>query len=130
MRPPNIPTLALLVLAGVCGGGGGSSPNAAQDDSISVPIPAPPSAGNDAEAPANEAAPGVPDVPDVAGLSPYRRRAYERGFRDCSAGRYDPSLIRNPTGSAARRRKTGERPPVLRDDAGRRNRYMRGHVRR
>jgi len=40
---------------------------------------------------ANEvAAPEIPDDAALADMSPRQRRAYELGFRDCSAGRYDP----------------------------------------
>jgi hypothetical protein len=34
--------------------------------------------------------PAPPADPSLADLSPSRRRAYERGFADCRAGRYDP----------------------------------------
>jgi hypothetical protein len=40
--------------------------------------------------PAKAAAGEAPDPAAVAGLSPSRRRAYERGLADCRAGRYDP----------------------------------------
>jgi hypothetical protein len=30
------------------------------------------------------------DAPGLAEMSPFRRRAYEAGYRDCRAGRYDP----------------------------------------
>ena len=39
---------------------------------------------------ASEAVPATPDPAELAGFSPSQRRAYERGFADCSAGRYDP----------------------------------------
>jgi len=32
------------------------------------------------------------DAPGLAEMSPFRRRAYEAGYRDCRAGRYDPDL--------------------------------------
>lgn len=40
---------------------------------------------------ANETAPSAtpPDDPSLAGMSPYRRREYERGYRDCLSGNYD-----------------------------------------
>jgi hypothetical protein len=40
--------------------------------------------------PPRAAAEEAPDPADLAGLSPSRRRAYERGLADCRAGRYDP----------------------------------------
>lgn len=47
---------------------------------------------NHAEAPPPPAVPAEPpdDYPGVAELSPSQRRAYERGWRDCRAGRYAP----------------------------------------
>ena len=30
-----------------------------------------------------------PQPPGVAGMSPYRRREYERGYRDCMSGNFD-----------------------------------------
>ncbi|HKR24623.1 MAG TPA: hypothetical protein VJS15_05155 [Allosphingosinicella sp.] len=38
----------------------------------------------------NVAAPPQDGPPDLRGLSPSQRRAYERGFADCRAGRYEP----------------------------------------
>lgn len=48
--------------------------------------PAPAAAMPKAEAPAQP----PEDYPGVAALSPSQRRAYERGYRDCRAGRYEP----------------------------------------
>jgi hypothetical protein len=53
--------------------------------------------GRPTPAPANQAAPApsnkvetAPDgPPDVTGMSPYRRREYERGYRDCMTGNFD-----------------------------------------
>jgi hypothetical protein len=48
---------------------------------------------------ANQAAPAVPAnvvesareaPPDPSGMSPYRRREYDRGYRDCMTGHFDP----------------------------------------
>jgi hypothetical protein len=61
-----------------------------------------PGPGNDqntAQPPANAAAPAanavVADAPQaddaLAGMSPGRRRAYDRGLADCRAGRYAPA---------------------------------------
>ena len=54
--------------------------------------PQPPA--NQVAAPANTAEPVAPAdpeaVPGVAGMSPYRRREYERGWRDCMTGNFDP----------------------------------------
>ncbi|MDQ4087980.1 MAG: hypothetical protein M3177_08245 [Pseudomonadota bacterium] len=30
------------------------------------------------------------DAPGLAAMSPYQRRAWEKGYRDCSVGRYEP----------------------------------------
>lgn len=30
-----------------------------------------------------------PEIPGVAEMSPYRRREYERGYRDCRTGNFD-----------------------------------------
>ena len=74
------------------------------------PARSPDSGGNETPAPverpaANEEAPPAPavnaaepeapiEVPDdgagLADMSPFRRRAYEQGYRDCRAGRYEP----------------------------------------
>ena len=46
---------------------------------------------NPAQPAANEtAAPEIPGDAALADMSPRQRRAYELGFRDCSAGRYEP----------------------------------------
>ncbi len=46
---------------------------------------------NAARRASNEAAaPEIPGDEALADMSPRQRRAYELGFRDCSAGRYDP----------------------------------------
>ena len=51
--------------------------------------PATPAAPSEAPGPAPPAEP-PDDYPGVAGMSPSQRRAYERGWRDCRVGRYEP----------------------------------------
>jgi hypothetical protein len=83
MRP--IVVLLALTLS-ACGRGEAPGGNERQ------PVPPP------REAPAPKAEPGhnksaaaAPQTdPALAGMSPSRRRAYERGLADCRAGRYDP----------------------------------------
>jgi len=89
--------LPLIVLAGACGGGGASeeaprngagAPGNAPENAIVRPA----GGGKEAEAnrPANEAMPEDSADPGLAAMTPYQRRAYDRGLRDCSAGRYEP----------------------------------------
>lgn len=52
--------------------------------------PVEPAADASAEAPAEKTVEVPEDAPGLADMSPFRRRAYEAGYRDCSAGRYDP----------------------------------------
>jgi hypothetical protein len=59
---------------------------AASVNTIIAPQPAPPKAS----APTVEPAPAAPDPGAIEGLTPSQRRAYEKGFEDCRAGRYDP----------------------------------------
>ena len=49
--------------------------------------PAPPTTPS---RPADNVAAPRDSPPDLRGLSPSQRRAYERGFADCRAGRYEP----------------------------------------
>jgi len=74
--------VAALLLLNACGSG---ALPANQQKSASPPpsAPAPPKA----ETAGNASAPADPGL---AEMSPSRRRAYDRGFSDCSAGRYDP----------------------------------------
>jgi hypothetical protein len=79
----------LVLLASACGSAGPAPPGNAPAAVNETRMPA----NHAAPAPqlANQAEPGpVPDDPDLSGLSPRQRRAYEQGYRDCSAGRYDP----------------------------------------
>lgn len=114
MRPDGILALALLVLTCACGTSGSSNAVVPQNDADAFPNAASPIVENAVEAPAADApAPGIPDDPGLAGMSPSQRRAYERGYRDCSAGRYVPE--RYPEAyrigcSAAEDRKAGGRP--------------------
>ena len=79
---------ALLLLASACGGPGEPAPQ--NDPRPPADAPAP-SQANLARPAANEAiAAEDPADPGVAGMSPSQRRAYERGHRDCRAGRYQP----------------------------------------
>lgn len=90
---PATAAAALLFLLGACG-------PAVEPGNVAANSPPPPPAiavpANQAEIPndaaaAPEAAVEVPeDAPGLADMSPSRRRAYEQGYRDCSAGRYDP----------------------------------------
>ncbi|MEA3031525.1 MAG: hypothetical protein QOJ53_593 [Sphingomonadales bacterium] len=74
---------ALLILAG-CGSGNPPAQNRQEPAPPPLKAPAVPKA----EPVANAA--GVPDDSGLAQMSPSRRRAYDRGFADCRAGRYDP----------------------------------------
>jgi len=86
---------ALLLLA-ACNPGVSPPRNEANE---TVPVrnragSAPAAPANAAEAaPINEIAPtsgSEPEaMPGVAGMSPYRRREYERGYRDCMSGNFD-----------------------------------------
>jgi hypothetical protein len=49
-----------------------------------------PAAASGEENKAFEAQPAAPHPAELANFSPSQRRAYERGFADCGAGRYDP----------------------------------------
>ena len=76
--------LPLALLAAACAGGDDSNGAAPKNDAGS-----PEGRIIRADPPANEAMPEEPD-PGPAGMTPYHRRVYDRGFRDCRAGRYDP----------------------------------------
>jgi len=89
--------LPLILLAGACGGGGDSeeapkngagAPENAPENAISRPA----GRGEETQAnpPANEAMPEDSVDPGLAAMTPYQRRAYDLGLRDCSAGRYEP----------------------------------------
>jgi len=75
----------LLLLAGACGS------NVSEPRNVAEPAARTPATPRSA-APAGKASPPA-DPPRAAGvddMSPGRRRAYERGHRDCRAGRYHP----------------------------------------
>ena len=56
-----------------------------------APAPSPPPEPAEPEAAKAEAPVTIPeDAPGLAEMSPSRRRAWEKGYRDCSAGRYEP----------------------------------------
>lgn len=77
---------ALLILA-ACGSGDAPARNKQE------PVPAPPVTppAPRAEPAQNKSAEAAPQAdPGLAEMSPSRRRAYDRGFADCRAGRYDP----------------------------------------
>lgn len=86
------PALSILLLAG-CGGGAGSNAAAPRND-VAIVNAAPTANGSDAAAPREPAenrsnASPPPEIPGVAEMSPYRRREYERGYRDCREGNFD-----------------------------------------
>ncbi|TMJ19157.1 MAG: hypothetical protein E6G92_04945 [Alphaproteobacteria bacterium] len=63
------------------------APNeAAPVNTIVVPQPAPAKAGGRTVEPV----PAAPDPGAIEGLTPFQRRAYEKGFEDCRTGRYEP----------------------------------------
>ncbi|HEX8640516.1 MAG TPA: hypothetical protein VF704_05100 [Allosphingosinicella sp.] len=86
---------AALLLAG-CNPAVG--PEAAANETENVPVAnvlppnmaEPPPPANVAEAPAPEVVAVPQDDPGTAGMSAWQRRAWEAGYRDCSAGRYEP----------------------------------------
>ncbi len=77
---------ALLLLAG-CGQGAPPSAENRQAPPANVVSEEPRArnATNEAAAP-----PARPDPAALQGLSPRQRRAYETGYADCRAGRYEP----------------------------------------
>ncbi len=89
-----LPFALLLALAG-CNPGIAPTANsgnetAAADNQIGAPqVPA--NAVSAPEANAAETAPASPPeaTPGLAGMSPYRRREFERGWRDCMSGNFD-----------------------------------------
>ena len=81
---------AFCLLLAACAGGGGEANN------FSEPVGGAAPANLTATAPApdngfNHVASNLepPDDPGLAAMSPYRRREYERGWRDCMTGNYD-----------------------------------------
>ena len=87
-----LPLAALLALAG-CNPGVAPPGNAQNEASPARNIAEPaPRIVNTAEpAPANraEGTSTLETPPSPAGMSPYRRREYERGYRDCMSGNFD-----------------------------------------
>lgn len=86
---------ALLLLAGACAEGGDSNGVAQKHDAGSpenaiVRLDDRGGEQNYADSPTNDAMPDDSADPGLARMTPYQRRAYDRGFRDCRAGRYDP----------------------------------------
>jgi len=91
---------AALLAAGGCGRERASGPDSAGNEgapasagAAGAPLPKAPSADPDKVAEPAAAAEAAPDPPADAApadLSPSRRRAYERGYRDCRSGRYAP----------------------------------------
>lgn len=79
-----IAALALALLACACESGRDSNGAAPKNDAGS-----PENQMIKADPPANEAMPEESD-PGLASMTPYQRRAYDRGLRDCRAGRYEP----------------------------------------
>ena len=81
---------AFCLMLAACAGGGGEANNLAEPVDQGVPanvveaVPAP-------ENGLNHVAPNLepPDDPGLAAMSPFRRREYERGWRDCMTGNYD-----------------------------------------
>jgi len=55
-----------------------------------APRPAPARPSAPAADPAAGPAPAAPDPAALEGLTRFQRRAYEKGFEDCRAGRYAP----------------------------------------
>lgn len=77
---------AFCLLLAACTTGGGEANNLAgpPDEAVVEAAPAPDNALNLA---ASSLEP--PGDPGLAAMSPYRRREYERGWRDCMTGNYD-----------------------------------------
>ncbi|HYI63657.1 MAG TPA: hypothetical protein VEW71_02100 [Allosphingosinicella sp.] len=114
MRPAAILVPALLFLMSACANDGPSNAIVPQNEAAAPPKAAAPAVENAIQPPVVDApAPGIPDDPGLAGMSATQRRAYERGYRDCSAGRYEPEHYPEAYRigcSAAEDRKAGRRP--------------------
>lgn len=82
----------LLAVLVACADNGASNTAAPRNDSgPAVNAAVAENARKATESAANEVAVELSaDDPGLAGMSPSRRRAYRAGFRDCSAGRYNP----------------------------------------
>lgn len=85
MRPA---ATSILLLLSACGGPTPPGNDGAPAGKAAVRQD---NAANTAEPSTNEgAAPEIPGDDALADMSPRQRRAYDLGFRDCSAGRYEP----------------------------------------
>ena len=84
-----IGTTAMLV---ACGQGQQPAAENVAAPAAKAPEPTPVINSAGPEEPPRPAEPADPpeDYPGVAELSPSQRRAYERGWRDCREGRYQP----------------------------------------
>jgi|GEM_PF-4328142 len=109
--------LPLVLLAGACAGEGESESTAPRNDAGApenqvIRVDHRFGEHNKADPPANEAMAEEPD-PGLSGMTPYQRRAYDRGFGDCSAGRYDPDRYPESyrIGCAAAHDRGGGEPP-------------------
>ena len=81
--------VATCLLLSACAAGGGEANDVIESDNAinanaAVTAPEPDNS-------LNNAAPNLepPDDPGLAAMTPYRRREYERGWRDCMTGDYD-----------------------------------------
>lgn len=93
MRGFALPLGISLLLAG-CGAEPSSNAIAPRNDATPVVNIAPTANESKAVAPGESAENRTrvstpPEIPGVAEMSPYRRREYERGYRDCRAGNFD-----------------------------------------
>lgn len=82
--------LPFLLALSACAGGASTNEVTADDKAQPANVAAPVIAEEKTAPVANEAEVTIPDDPGLAEMSPSRRRAYEHGFRDCGAGRYNP----------------------------------------
>ncbi len=81
--------LGISLLAG-CGGELDSNTTEARNEATPRVKAAPSNAVSPDESASNRTISAEPpEIPGVAEMSPYRRREYERGYRDCRAGNFD-----------------------------------------
>lgn len=103
-----------ILLAGACTGGGDAPRNDAGSLTNATIVPDDrPGERNGADPAANQVTSQDPADPGLAGLTPYQRRAYDRGFSDCRAGRYEPDRYPESyrIGCAAAHDREGGEPP-------------------
>ena len=86
---------AVAILASLPACGGVPAPAPANEAAAARPASEPEPVAGAPHAEPGAPRPSVPaqppdDHPGVAELSPSQRRAYERGYRDCREGRYQP----------------------------------------